>query len=287
MADEPRSRVMQGDCRAIDLPDRSVDLVFCSPPYEDSRTYGIDFARAGRSWVMWAFPRYLECLRVSRGLVAWVVNGKTKGFRYSCVAELLMAELHLAGVKLRKPPIYHRWGIPGSGGPDWLRDNYEVIICASRGKLPWSDNTAMGKPPKYTTGGACSNRTREGARIRSDTRTNGSMRQTGRSKYALPALANPGNVITCSVGGGRMGSALAHENEAPFSESLADFFVRSFCPPGGVVLDPFCGSGTVGAAAIKAGRRFVGVDVRESQVVLTRRRLAQASRQAREQSRAI
>jgi hypothetical protein len=92
--------------------------------------------------------------------------------------------------------------------------------------------------------------------------------------YKPPALANPGNVIDCKVGGGRMGSPLAHENEAPFPEELAEFFVRSFAPPGSVVLDPFCGSGTTLAAALRHGRRALGIDLRESQVSLTRRRVA-------------
>lgn len=46
-----------------------------------------------------------------------------------------------------------------------------------------------------------------------------------------------------------MGSDLAHDNEAPFPETLTDFFVESFCPPGGTVLDIFCGSGTTLASA--------------------------------------
>ncbi len=118
--------------------------------------------------------------------------------------------------------------------------------------------------------------------------------------YDPPAVANPGNfieaeytadevyelllrcgvpetaaseVVHCQVGGGRMGDDLAHENEAPFPESLAEFFVRSFCPEGGVCCDPFNGSGTTGAVCLKWGRRFVGVDLRESQVQLSRRRI--------------
>ena len=72
-----------------------------------------------------------------------------------------------------------------------------------------------------------------------------------------------------------MGSKLCHENEAPFPEKLAEFFIKSFCPPGGIVLDRFCGSGTTLAVAKRLGRNYIGIDVRESQVELTRRRLAE------------
>jgi DNA modification methylase len=71
---------------------------------------------------------------------------------------------------------------------------------------------------------------------------------------------------------------LAHENEAPFPERLVEFFIRSFCPPGGIVLDCFSGSGTTAAVAAKTGRRYIGIDIRESQVALARRRLAGADK---------
>ncbi|MGI9296996.1 MAG: DNA methyltransferase [Gammaproteobacteria bacterium] len=42
---------------------------------------------------------------------------------------------------------------------------------------------------------------------------------------------------------------------------LLDFLLKAFCPPGGIVLDPFCGCGTTIDAAVHSGRQFVGVDV--------------------------
>lgn len=74
-----------------------------------------------------------------------------------------------------------------------------------------------------------------------------------------------------------MGDKLCHGNEAPFPEILAEFFIRSFAPPGGLVLDPFAGSGTTGAVAVRWGRRFAGCDLRASQVELTRRRISEVA----------
>jgi site-specific DNA-methyltransferase (adenine-specific) len=287
-------------------PDKCVDLTFCSPPYEDARTYGIAFKLKGQAWVDWAVERFVECVRVTKGLVCWNVEGKTRNFRWSATPVLMMADLHRKGVKLRKPGAFHRIGIPGSGGPDWLRNDWEFLVCASHGKLPWSDNTAMGHPPKWAPGGEMSNRLSSGARVtrwghpidsgatvteeggvvrsrgkrpshRTPSQAQRESGEDGSGSYLPPVKANPGNVIHCKVGGGLMGSKLAHENEAPFPESLAEVFVRSFCPPGGIVLDPFAGSFTTCAVAQKNGRQWVGIDIRESQIELGRRRMKEAA----------
>ncbi len=55
---------------------------------------------------------------------------------------------------------------------------------------------------------------------------------------------------------------------------LLDRIVRASSLPGGLVVDPFCGSGTTLVAAAKLGRRFAGSDVGELAVETTARRLA-------------
>lgn len=282
------NQIIHGDCLEVmkDWPDKCVDLVFGSPPYEDARTYGIDFKLRDQAWVDWMVPIVIESLRVCKGLVAFVVEGKTRKFRWSATPVLLMADLHRAGVHLRKPPAFRRVGIPGSGGPDWLRNDYEFIVCCTNGgKLPWSDNTAMGRPCKYKPGGAMSNRNKDGQRKNRQNasyfqkkRTPSQVQREGGLKgnpgYSPPKIANPGNIIDCgAVGGGQMGSKFAHENEAPFPEQLAEFFVRSFGPPDGIVFDPFIGSGTTAAVAQRWGRKWIGIDIRSGQVELARKRI--------------
>jgi len=277
--DNTEHAVHEADCleHLRSMPDDSVDMVMTSPPYENARKYDMGFDLKGEEWVAWAVERYLECVRVSRGLVAWVVEGRTSKFQWSSTPALLMADLHRAGVKLRKPPVYARVGIPGSGGPDWLRNDYEFVVCASGGRLPWSDNTAMGHTPKFNPGGPPSHRLPNGRRcnmVHTKTMPDGTKKKQG---YVVPKVANPGNVVKCHGGGGNMGSWLTHRNEAPFPEKLAEFFVRSFCPPGGTVLDIFSGSGTTGAVALTHGRNSILVDCRESQCSLTIERLEEAA----------
>lgn len=257
------------------LPDDSVDLLFTSPPYENARTYGLaDELPAGQAWVDWMVRLVRAAAPKVKGLIAANCEGRTRNYAYSGTPFLLFADLHRAGFNMRKPPNFCRVGIPGSGGPDWWRNDYEPVICVTRpGKLPWSDPTACGKPPKFRHGGAMTNRTRNGKRVA----TTGSPRRAGghrdKQDYVHPEIANPGNIIKCKVGGGRMGHELATENEAPFPLILAERFVLSFAPPGGVVCDPFSGSGTTCHAAVMHGRRFVGSDLRESQVELCERRM--------------
>ena len=250
-----------GDCRSLPYPDDHFDLVFCSPPYESQRSYGeLDFNLAGEEWVAWAVECYMECLRVSKGLVAWVVEGYTDDFAYSSTPFLLHADLHRRGVKMRKVVVYQRNGIPGTGGPDWLRNDWEPIICGTKnGRIDGADNTAMGQPPKQNVPRVATNRNKDGSRKQ--------------AIYVDPDVCNPGNIVGGLVGSGGMGWRDATKNEAPFPEWLAEFFIRSFCPPGGTVLDPFSGSGTTVSMAVKHGRNGVGIDARESQVWLGETRL--------------
>lgn len=287
------------------LPENSVDLLVTSPPYEDARTYGIGFRLTGQDWVDWMVKVVKAAAPKVKGLIAINCEGQTRNYSYSGVPFLLFADLKRAGFNMRKPVVFHRVGIPGSGGPDWLRNDWEPVICVTRpGKLPWSDNVACGHTPKYGPGGELSHRDPQGRRrnsfgVRVDapigTRSSGNKSgvETYRCKsrsvmtrersgthsqkstvYETPAKANPGNVVKLNVGGGQMGHALAHDNEAPFPLGLPSFFVKSFCPPGGLVCDPFTGSGTTVHAAYESGRRFVGCDVRASQVDLCRKRMA-------------
>ena len=50
-----------------------------------------------------------------------------------------------------------------------------------------------------------------------------------------------------------------HPAEKP--QALMEFLIRNSTNPGDVVLDPFMGSGTTGAACLATGRRFIGVEM--------------------------
>lgn len=60
---------------------------------------------------------------------------------------------------------------------------------------------------------------------------------------------------------------------AVFPEKLIEPCILAGCPKDGLVLDPFFGSGTSGAVALKNGRRFVGIDINPDYCAMAHARL--------------
>lgn len=60
--------------------------------------------------------------------------------------------------------------------------------------------------------------------------------------------------------------------------ALMQWLVRLVCPVGGLVLDPFCGSGTTGVACLREGMEFVGIERDERYAEIATRRLDEESR---------
>jgi hypothetical protein len=184
--------------------------------------------------------------------------------------------------------------------PQWVRANveYAMAFVGDRGRVPWANASVNGHAPKRAPGGEMSHMLTNGTRVNQwghpidsgatvtdgdfTRRANGVKKTTRRctrgkkggdtlqeTKYVPPVMANPGQLISgIPVGGGLMGHDLAHKNEAPYPQALAERFIASCCRPGGIVLDPFSGSGTTVAAARVLQRHGLGLDLRASQVLL-------------------
>jgi DNA modification methylase len=58
---------------------------------------------------------------------------------------------------------------------------------------------------------------------------------------------------------------------------LARDHVLSWSNPGHVVLDPFLGSGTTGAAAVNTGRRFIGMERDDKYIAIAQARIERAA----------
>lgn len=67
----------------------------------------------------------------------------------------------------------------------------------------------------------------------------------------------------------------------PFPVEIPRRCVESSCPPGGVAIDPFMGSGTTGVACVNTGRKFIGVEKEEKYFDIALKRIREAERMAK------
>ena len=63
-----------------------------------------------------------------------------------------------------------------------------------------------------------------------------------------------------------------NDHPTPKPIDLMAYLIKIYCPDNGIVLDPFCGSGTTGVAALQEGREFVGIDLDPHYVEIANRR---------------
>ncbi len=59
---------------------------------------------------------------------------------------------------------------------------------------------------------------------------------------------------------------------APYPEDLCKIPILATCPPNGIVLDPFCGTGTTMLVAKKLGRKSIGIDISDEYIKLSNER---------------
>jgi adenine-specific DNA-methyltransferase len=244
------------------LPEDGVDLVFGSPPYPDKGGRykdGTD-ARVWKtdSWVESMYRITTEAVRVSRGDVVWVVNGSVRNGEYLPAVEGLLWKWYSEGRRLERPVIWHKNAAPNRH--NWFSNDWEFVVCFPAGTRKWNWE-AIATPPRYEKGGRFRQRNSKGER------------KLG-GEYPRNDLTKPRDVLRVTVGGGHLGHKLAHEGEAPFPVKLVVPFVLALTDPGGIVFDPFLGSGSTFQAALAHGRRAAGCDERQSQIELTARRMA-------------
>ncbi len=82
-----------------------------------------------------------------------------------------------------------------------------------------------------------------------------------------PRGKNPGDVLFINP------KPFAEAHFATFPEDLPMTLIKCGCPVGGLVYDPFFGSGTVGVAAEKLNRRWMGSELNSEYIEIARKRL--------------
>ena len=254
---------VHGDARHMDrVTDGSVALVVTSPPYFAGKQYEEELEREG---IPSSYLEYLEmltdvfaeCVRKLEpgGRIAVnVANLGRKPYR-SLSSDVIRILEHDLGLLLRGELIWQKgegangscaWGSFRSAANPVLRDISERVIVASKGRFDRARSVKQ--------------RERDGLPHESTLMTEDFMALT-LDIWSIPPE-----------------SARRVGHPAPFPVELPEQLIRLYTFKNDLVLDPFMGSGSALVAAARLGRRYIGYDLDESYVEISRRRVEDALR---------
>jgi modification methylase len=248
----PVDTIIQGDCleELAKLPDRSVDLVFADPPY--NLQLGGDLLRPDNSKVdavddHWdqfesfeaydAFTRawLKECRRVLKDDGAlWVIGSYHNIFRVGSALQDL-------GFWILNDIVWRKANpMPNFKGTRFT-NAHETLI--------WASKARGGR--RYTFNYDAMKMANDELQMRSD--------------WMLP-LCTGEERLKDETG------AKAHPTQKP--EALLHRVILASTKPGDIILDPFFGTGTTGAAARRLGRKFIGIEREAEYAKLAKARIA-------------
>lgn len=252
-------RIHQVDCVTgmRVLPDACVDLVVTSPPYDAVRVYD------GFEFDLHATGEQLLRVLKPGGIAAMVIQDQTRNFGKSLTSFRTIVDwCDTIGFKLFECVIYRKHGTEGAWWTNRFRVDHEYIPLFLKGDRPaYFDKEPLKKPSKH------------GGKIMSGSgnrRTDGSTTATVRRP--INAMKCRGTVWDYLMAGDK--NALKRQHPAVFPDAIPLDLVTCFCPPGGVVLDPFMGSGSTAVAARRLGRHFIGFEISPDYCELAERRIA-------------
>ena len=239
------------------LPDSCVDLVVTSPPYDGVREYN------GYEFDLHATGKALMRVLKPGGLAAMVIQDQTRNFGKSLTSFRTIVDwCDNVGFKLFECVIYRKHGSEGAWWKHRFRVDHEYIPLFLKGQRPaYFDKEPLKVRSKH--GGKVM--TGSGNR-RTDGHTNGTTRRE------INATKCRGTVWPYLMAGDK--DQLKRRHPAPFPDQIPTDLIRCFCPPGGVVLDPFLGSGSTAVAARRTGRHFIGFEISQEYCDLAELRLS-------------
>ncbi len=297
------------------LPSGSVDCVVTSPPYFGLRDYGVAgqigaeaspaefvaalvtvFAEARRvladDGTLWlnlgdSYSTYAgnrgASTGISKGRDPWQDTPQGAGLSGDRPAKNLLGIPWRAAFALQDDGWILRndiiWAKP-NGMPESVTDRlstkHEHLFLFAKSRRYWFDLDAVRE--EYSPDAAARralygmnpSSKRYAPNDRNDAERATSMGVGGATEN--PLGRNPCDVWTIPT------QPFAEAHFAVFPLEIPRRAIAAGCKPGGVVLDPFSGSGTTGKAAAELGRRYVGIDLNREYLDLSlRTRLAQPS----------
>jgi DNA modification methylase len=239
------------------LPNESVDLVVTSPPYDNLRTYKgfiVDLHLVGQD-----IYRILK----DGGIAAMVIQDQTRSFGKTLTSfRTIIDWCDNMGFKLFENVIYRKYGTEGAWWKNRFRVDHEYIPIFLKGERPrYFNKVPLMVPSKH------------GGKILTGS---GNRRTDGTTTKTVTRAINPmkcrGTVWDYLKAGDK--DPLKRKHPATFPDQIPLDLIQCFCPPDGLVLDPFLGSGSTAVAAKSLGRRYIGFELSREYCNIANERLS-------------
>jgi hypothetical protein len=230
---------------AAALPAGQVDLAFADPPFNTGYGYDVyEDAVTDEEYLHWT-ARWVAAVR--RLL-------KPTGSLYVAIGTALQAEvkrvLDAGGLHWRRTLCWHYTFGPRqerNWTPSWVAIHYHVVDPGAYTWEPGGVRVPSARQVKYGD-----RRARAGGKVPNDVWV--------LDPATCPGAFGPGaDSLLASRVCGTFKERTGHPCQMP--RAVLDRIVAASSRPGDLVLDPFTGSGTTGAAALAAGRRFIGIEL--------------------------
>jgi site-specific DNA-methyltransferase (adenine-specific) len=260
--------IIHGDAREElrRLASSSVDLIFTSPPYADSRKHTYGGIHPDR-YVEWFLPFTDESFRVLKPTGSFVLNIKEKVVkceRHTYVLDLIVS-MRKRGWLWTEEYIWHKRNCYPGKWPNRFRDAWERCLHFTKSKKFVMYQEAVMVPMGDWRHARLKNLS-ETDRIRDESRVSSGFGKKIENWIGRD-LAYPTNVLHLATECGNK------SHSAAFPEELPAWFIKLFTKQDDLVLDPFLGSGTTVVAAAKLLRRFIGIEIQDSYCKLAREHL--------------
>lgn len=249
--------LFEGDCLDLmhAMPDKSVQLVVTSPPYNLGKPYEDRLELDVYIEQQRAVISEAERLVNDGGSICWQVGNYVDAGEIVPLDVVLYPLFKDLGLKLRNRVVWH-FG-HGLHASKRFSGRYEVVMWFTKGDDYLFDLDAVRVPQKYPN-----KKHFKGAK-RGQLSGN-------------PLGKNPSDIW--NIPNVKANHVEKTEHPCQFPVELIERLVLSMTRPGDWVLDPFMGVGSTAIAALMHGRRAVGAEIMPDYLAVTRERIAAAER---------
>lgn len=261
--DLPLNKVLHGDAVEIlkTLPDNSIDLVVTSPPYDEVRDYNGEY-----SFDLHTTGEQIKRILKDGGIAVMVIQDQTKNFAKTLTSFRTIVDwVDNIGLRLFETVIYRKHGTEGAWWKYRFRVDHEYMPIFLKGDRPQYFNKEPLKIPS-----------KHGGKIMTGS---GNRRTDGTTTKTVTRPINPvkcrGTVWDYLMAGDK--DPLKRQHPAVFPDKIPYDFIQCFCPPNGIVLDPFGGCGSTAVAAKQLRRNFIIIDIVKEYCELANKRLQATS----------